>query len=165
MTDMTTDDETTNSEVPPAADHLPEVGPGDRAFDALNEPDADETGEQVVVLEVHDVRADAFEITDLGLTVADAALDWPPEDNDPIADIYDPDADSVVEVVFTEGLERVWGPEWAAWEFEDLRERARGHEDVTVYHYHGARLSPAERWGIPDEIRENFADLEAERDE
>lgn len=145
----------------PSAEHESELEAGDFAYDHLDEPGPHSDGEELLVLEVHDVRADAFEITDLDLTVAEAAIGWPA--NEPI-DIYEPDGDCVVECVYVEGLDRVWpADEWREWDTDELRDRVLSRRDVSIYHFHGMRLAPAERWGLPEHLTED--DLRAAIDE
>lgn len=114
---------------------MTDLQPGDVVVDRVP---ADEES-PMVVLAVHETRADSFIITSLGKTVAAAAYpEWP----NPTIEFYDADADDVAEVAFVRALDYVFGDRWRRWDVDRLRPRVRESPDLVVYTYHARRLAP-----------------------
>lgn len=116
---------------------------GEYARDKVQVAKPDEDAGLVLVLAVHDERADEYAIEALeGMTVHEAAYNWPLPSAD-VPEGYDAAADRVVEVAFCEGLDRRLGAAWVQTDAEgvlDLCER----NDITTYTYHEQRLEPAD---------------------
>lgn len=118
----------------------PSLSPGDRVLDLVDRHDPDRDEGAMLVIEVHETRADEWLIEGLGMTVEEAAADeWSLATMD---DSYDSAADDVAEVVFIEALDRKAGSRWFGKTPSELRALCE-NEGVTTYSYHAARLSRA----------------------
>lgn len=124
------------------ADSQNSLQPGDRVYDRYQKAHPDEDVKELIVLEVHpEARADEFPAGPNGESLAEVAGDWP--DNVwgvSVPGEYDADADSVVEAVFHESLDRAFLGAWVEWTPEKVK-RMCGRNDVTVYSYHRERLT------------------------
>lgn len=113
---------------------------GSRVVDKHNRAVPGEEVSEMVVVGVHpDVRADEYTVSN-GEVLSEIADKWPPGVWDvDIPDGYDPDADSVIEVVFLQSLDNTFLGAWVEWEPDKLR-RLCEKNDVTIYSYHKERL-------------------------
>lgn len=115
--------------------------PGDRVYDKRQKSIPGEEANQLIVLDTHDTRAENFTINEDGSTLADLVDDWPPSRvSVDLPEDYNPDTDSVVEVVFIESLDHTFLGAWVEWSPDKIN-RLCSINDVPTYSYHAQRLT------------------------
>jgi len=108
---------------------------GEVVYDKYQRDHPGEELKELIVLDVHpDTRADEFGL-ESGEVLADVVDKWPFK----MPDSYDPDGDTVVEVVFHESLDWNFGGAWVEWSSDKVK-RICEVNDVAVYAYHRERL-------------------------